>query len=150
MQTITTTSNHREDIMYRSRISAITASLLLSLMLLSACTRKGSPTEPSTPTLIGTWNVTSVDGKTPPAGKKVTFKFTATTATSTLSSDGTRCETVFSYVKDGDKLYLEVLSNDCADINVGDRDTMTYTLTGTTLTMVSNVDGTTIVTRRES
>ncbi len=130
-----------------NRIHLCFAMLVVSLVALPAC-HHDSPTAPATSTLIGSWSVKTVDGQESQSGNKLTIIFDANRFIQRLSNGGVFCETVFSYSKNGNRVDVRVQSNDCDNgIQIGDTDSMTYSIDGTTLTLITS-DKTIIVATR--
>jgi hypothetical protein len=104
---------------------------------------KGTVT--SLPSLVGTWNVSTIDGSPVPNGNTMTLTFDLAEMTQrVVFGGGGSCETAFDYTRTANKIEVEVVREDCGAVNVGDQDLLTYTISGNTLTVVFS-DGTTLV-----
>lgn len=99
-------------------------------------------------TLVGKWNVQTVDGQGPQPGFTMTIQFTSTEMVVEKMNDQAACETIFTYEKDGsNKLNIATLSDECSGLEPGTTDVVTWTIANGKLTLVFG-DGTTIVAKK--
>lgn len=94
--------------------------------------------------LVGTWQVTKVDGSPVSSGVTTTLEFTTSRLTIQAVSGGSFCESVFDFELGINDLHLVTVSDDCSGIEPGTEDLVEGTISGTTLTMTFS-DGTEIV-----
>lgn len=112
--------------------------LLLFVLLFNACNKDESPTNlvsNNDSLLIGTWDLTSVNGQPIPSGIYLRWTFTESTVTITSDAD---CIEVIKYEAVNGKLRgLELISqegSECGDPN-SDGELGSYTVNQTTLTV---------------
>jgi hypothetical protein len=101
----------------------------------------------SSTALLGRWEAETVDGQGSSTGNRLFYDFTNTTVKQTVSGNGASCETMYHITRSGNAIHFTVTSDDCGEVNVGDEDQGTYTISGNKLTMVLT-GGTTIVCKR--
>jgi hypothetical protein len=124
------------------------ASLVLVLIALVAtgCS-KDNPVSPGGSTgnsaLLGTWLLNTQDGQD---FSEYAGYYTFTSDKITVGSAVANCTTVMSYVVQGNKIITTVISDDCGDDPVGTKDTVSYTVSGNTLT-VTMEDGVFVATK---
>ena len=113
--------------------------ILLICILISDCNKNDSPTNlenTNDPLLIGTWNLTSVNGQPIPSG--VYLRWTFTESTVTITSDADCIEVIRYEAVNGELRGLELVSQEgteCGDTNT-DGELGSYTVNQTTLTVI--------------
>lgn len=112
--------------------------LLICILFLSDCNKDNSPTNllnNNDPLLIGTWDLTSVNGQPIPSGIYLRWIFTESTVT--ISSDADCIEVIKYEAVNGKLRGLELISqegSECGDPN-SDGELGSYTVNQTTLTV---------------
>ena len=126
------------------RLSTLTLSLVLSLAMM-AC--KDSPTTPppsvDASALKGTWLTETVNGVSVVESGGI-WTFTGTRVTFTDALRG--CRSIQSYTTSGTTINATYIENDCGPSQVGSTETVTWSISGTKLTLKSG--GTTAVLRK--
>ena len=116
----------------------------LSAMTLASCT-DSDPVQPQSPSLVGTWQVVSIDGGNASL-IGASWTFTENQSTYRQSLDG--CESRFNYRLSGNKMISTVVADGCVGSPAGEVDTLGYSLSGSNLTI--QIQGTTIVLEKRS
>ncbi len=97
--------------------------------------------------LMGTWDVETVDGNGPSNGAQMTFTFTGVMMKQRVTNGTQGCGTDFVYTTNGTALSIRATDDTCGEIEVGATDTATYSIAGNKLTMTFS-DGTRIVSKK--
>jgi|GEM_PF-4216371 len=97
--------------------------------------------------LMGTWDVETVDGNGPTGGTQMTFTFGGVMMKHRVTNGTQGCGTDFVYTTNGSTMAIRATDDTCGEIEVGATDAITYSIAGNKLTMNFS-DGTKIVSKK--
>ncbi len=117
--------------MNRHRTILSSVVILFAALLMQGC-KDANPAQPSSQPLIGSWKLLTANGQNV-AELGTWWSFTQTQSTVTQEAAG--CSGIFNYTVNGDKVNLTVVSDGCDGTQAGTSSTLTYTISGTTLTV---------------
>lgn len=119
-----------------NRLKKILAPLALLFMalLMQACT-DNNPSEPSSQSVVGSWKLLTQGGQDVSA-LGIWWSFTQTQ--STVTSGAVGCSGTFNYTTTGSKLKMTMLSSGCDEESVGSTTELTYSVSGTKLTVTDD------------
>jgi hypothetical protein len=112
------------------------------VVLLSACT-DNNPTEPSGPSVDGTWNLIMVNGENASAAD-TWWTFNKGNASAWIGL--TDCKSTFTYTTSGNRMITTVVQDDCGDEVKGSKDSLTYSIAGNQMTV--KMDGDTYILKK--